>query len=182
MTTPDLMSHQYQDLINIFNDTFLLKYNTRLELGHDEPIYLPADEINANHRILFARGFYASALHEISHWCVAGPKRRLLEDFGYWYEPDGRTEVSQAEFEKVEIRPQAYEWILSVSAGFPFTVSCDNLNGDFEPDRLAFMRKVHKEVGDIFAHGLPLRIRMLSQALRCFYHQPDIVYSMFEMK
>ena len=53
------------------------------------------------------------------------------------------------EFEKVEVRPQAYEWILSVSAGFPFTVSCDNLDGEFEPDRLAFMRKVHKEVGDI---------------------------------
>ncbi|GAM69307.1 transporting ATPase [Vibrio sp. JCM 19236] len=26
-------------------------------------------------------------MHEIAHWCVAGPKRRLLEDFGYWYEP-----------------------------------------------------------------------------------------------
>ena len=85
-------------------------------------------------------------MHEIAHWCVAGPKRRLLEDFGYWYEPDGRTELVQAEFEKVEIRPQSYEWILSVSAGLPFSVSCDNLNGDFEPDRLGFMRKVHKEV------------------------------------
>ncbi|GLT17378.1 hypothetical protein GCM10007938_11550 [Vibrio zhanjiangensis] len=176
------MSHHYQDLINIFNHIFLPEYNTRLELGGDEPIYLPADETHANHRIIFARGFYASALHEIAHWCVAGPKRRLLEDFGYWYEPDGRTESAQAEFEKVEIRPQAYEWILSMSAGFPFTVSCDNLNGEFEPDRLAFMNKVHQEVGRIFVSGFPLRVSLLSDALRQFYNQPELDYSMFEIK
>jgi len=175
------MNHKYQDLINIFNATFLSEYNTRLELGGDEPIYLPADDSQPNHRIIFARGFYASALHEIAHWCVAGPERRLLEDFGYWYEPDGRTEAVQAEFEKVEIRPQAYEWILSLSAGFPFTVSCDNLNGDFEPDRLAFMHKVHTEVGKIFEQGMPLRVRMLSDALRSFYQQPALDYSMFEV-
>lgn len=112
------MTHEYQDLITIFNDTFLDQFNTKLELGGDEPIYLPADDEHPHHRIIFARGFYASALHEISHWCVAGPERRLLEDFGYWYEPDGRTAEVQAEFEKVEVRPQAYEWILAQSAGF----------------------------------------------------------------
>ncbi|MCG9683607.1 elongation factor P hydroxylase [Vibrio sp. Isolate23] len=176
------MSHHYQDLIDIFNATFLDEYNTRLELGGDEPIYLPAGDNQPNHRIIFARGFYASALHEVAHWCVAGPKRRLLEDFGYWYEPDGRTEAVQAEFEKVEIRPQAYEWILSLSAGFPFTVSCDNLNGEFEPDRLAFMHKVHKEVGRIFEQGLPLRVCMLSEALRSFYQQPELDYSMFKVE
>ncbi|NAX23052.1 elongation factor P hydroxylase [Vibrio sp. V39_P1S14PM300] len=163
------MTHQYHDLIEIFNATFFDRYNTRLELGEDEPIYLPADENTQYHRIIFARGFYASALHEISHWCVAGPQRRLLEDFGYWYEPDGRTEQKQAEFEKVEIRPQAYEWVLSVSAGFPFTVSCDNLHGDFEPDRLAFMHKVHAEVMSILDTGLPPRVKLLSEALRAFY-------------
>ncbi|WP_114786709.1 elongation factor P hydroxylase [Vibrio tetraodonis] len=176
------MHHHYQDLISIFNATFFLDYNTRLELGEDEPIYLPADDVNAYHRIIFARGFYASALHEVAHWCVAGPERRLQEDFGYWYEPDGRNQSTQAEFEKVEVRPQAYEWILSVSAGFLFTVSCDNLNGEFEPDRLAFMRRVHKDVGDILANGLPLRVGMLSTALRSFYQQPELDYSLFEVK
>lgn len=168
------MSHNYQDLISTFNHTFFQDFNTKLELGGDEPIYLPADEQHAYHRIIFARGFYASALHEIAHWCVAGPQRRLLEDFGYWYEPDGRTEQVQAEFEKVEIRPQAYEWILSVSAGFPFTVSCDNLNGDFEPDRLLFMKKVHAEVMTILEAGLPVRVKMLSDALRNFYQTPAL--------
>lgn len=171
------MNHDYNDLIAIFNHTFYSTYNTKLELGGDEPIYLPADKEFDYHRIIFARGYYASALHEIAHWCVAGPERRLLEDFGYWYEPDGRTEAVQAKFEKVEIRPQAYEWILAKSAGFPFNVSCDNLHGDFEPDRLAFMTKVHSEVMSILEKGIPQRVAMLSESLRLHYHteplQPD---------
>ncbi len=179
ITEYQAMTHEYQDLITIFNRTFLAEYNTQLELGGDEPIYLPADESHPHHRIIFARGFYASALHEIAHWCVAGPERRLLEDFGYWYEPDGRTEQVQAEFEKVEIRPQAYEWILAMSAGFPFSVSCDNLNGDFEPDRIGFMTKVHAEVEKIFDQGIPLRVKMLSDALRDFYQIPALTLDQF---
>lgn len=177
-----MMTHDYQDLITLFNNTFLAPFNTKLELGGDEPIYLPADDEHPHHRIIFARGFYASALHEISHWCVAGPERRLLEDFGYWYEPDGRTAEVQAEFEKVEVRPQAYEWILSKSAGFPFTVSCDNLHGDFEPDRLGFMHKVHNEVLGILETGLPLRVKMLSETLRSFYQTKPLEASDFIVK
>lgn len=176
------MTHQYQDLITLFNETFYPRYNTRLELGGDEPVYLPADEQVPFHRIIFARGFYASALHEIAHWCVAGPERRLLEDFGYWYQPDGRSAEQQAAFEQVEIRPQAYEWILAQSAGFTFRVSCDNLSGDFEPDRLAFMRKVHAEVLTILHQGLPPRVRLLSEALRRFYHTPELDSSQFNVK
>lgn len=173
------MTHNYQDLINIFNQTFYTEFNTKLELGGDEPIYLPAGDECEYHRIIFARGFYASAMHEIAHWCVAGPKRRLLEDFGYWYEPDGRTEQVQAEFEQVEIRPQAYEWILSLSAGFPFTVSCDNLNGDFEPDRIAFMTKVQAEVISILQQGIPPRVKALSEALRKFYQVEPLTEQQF---
>lgn len=176
------MSHNYQDIIAIFNTTFSNSFNTQLELGGDEPIYLPADDDHEYHRIIFARGFYASAMHEIAHWCVAGPKRRLLEDFGYWYEPDGRTAEVQAEFEKVEIRPQAYEWILSQSAGFPFSVSCDNLHGDFEPDRLAFMSKVHQEVMSILDAGLPERVKMLADALSDFYKTPALTPCQFVVK
>ncbi|MGL6316229.1 elongation factor P hydroxylase [Vibrio sp. WXL103] len=168
------MKHRYQDLIDLFNHTFFNDFNTKLELGGDEPIYLPAGQGASYHRIIFARGFYASALHEIAHWCVAGPQRRLLEDFGYWYEPDGRTAEVQARFEQVEIRPQAYEWILARSAGFEFNVSCDNLHGDFEPDRLGFMAKVHTEVVTILAQGLPPRVLALSEALRGFYQTPPL--------
>ncbi|MDW6001499.1 elongation factor P hydroxylase [Vibrio mangrovi] len=176
------MDHQYQDLINIFNCTFSGRYNTRLVSGDDEPIYLPAGGPVSYHRIIFAHGFYASALHEIAHWCVAGPERRLLEDFGYWYEPDGRTREVQAAFELVEVRPQAYEWILSVSAGFPFSVSCDNLNGDFEPDRLQFMEKVHREVMQILREGLPERVGLLAEELRIFYQTEPLSPALFVVK
>ncbi len=171
--------HTPEAIIAVFNRTFFSSYNTQLVRGDDEPIYLPADDNVDYHRIIFAHGYFASAMHEIAHWCVAGPERRLLEDFGYWYEPDGRTEQVQAEFEKVEIRPQAYEWILSMSAGFPFSVSCDNLNGDFEPDRLGFMAKVHQEVMQILQQGLPTRVAMLSEALRDYYQTPPLKAEQF---
>lgn len=176
------MKHQYQDLIQLFDEAFFADYNTRLELGGDEPVYLPADQQISHHRIIFARGYYASALHEIAHWCVAGAQRRQQEDYGYWYEPDGRTETRQKEFEEVEIRPQAYEWILSVSAGFPFTVSCDNLHGNFEPDRVAFMTRVQQEVITILETGLPPRVKALSESLRTFYQTAPLSPGQFIVK
>lgn len=176
------MQHHYSDLISIFNQTFFEQFNTRLMLGDDEPIYLPTDETVSHHRILFAHGYYASALHEIAHWCVAGAERREQQDYGYWYQPDGRTEAVQREFEAVEILPQAYEWILSVSAGFSFTVSCDNLHGDFEPDRLAFMQQVYNQVATTLSSGLPPRLLALSNALRHFYSIAELDIDQFEVR
>lgn len=127
-------THNYHQLIQIFDSCFYEEFNTRLIKGDDEPIYLPADEQEDFNRIVFAHGYYASGLHEISHWCVAGAERRKLVDFGYWYCPDGRDAQTQSEFEKVEIKPQSYEWLFCAAAGFRFNVSCDNLSGDCEPD------------------------------------------------
>src|SRR5690606_39383874 len=56
--------------------------------------YLPASEPDGLARVVFAHGFFASALHEIAHWCIAGDYRRTLHDYGYWYCPDGRTPVT----------------------------------------------------------------------------------------
>ncbi|MGF1680370.1 elongation factor P hydroxylase [Photobacterium minamisatsumaniensis] len=168
------------DLISIFNQTFLHSYNTELVLGGDEPIYLPADDANLHHRIIFARGYFASALHEIAHWCIAGEKRRLLEDYGYWYEPDGRTAAVQAEFEKVEIKPQAIEWILAASCGFRFRVSCDNLSGNCEPDRIGFTNKVREQVLAYLEQGIPVRALTLSNALRKFYQVEALQPTDFE--
>jgi len=83
--------------------------------------------------VIFAHGFYASALHEVAYWCIAGEKRRQLVDYGYWYCPDGRDIQTQHQFENVEIKPQALEWLFCVASDFPFNVSCDNLQGDCEP-------------------------------------------------
>ncbi|MGF1872911.1 elongation factor P hydroxylase [Photobacterium indicum] len=173
------MPHNNDDLIAIFNDTFLERFNTELVLGGDEPIYLPADVDNAHHRIIFARGFFASAMHEIAHWCIAGPQRRLLEDYGYWYEPDGRTDAVQAEFEKVEIQPQAVEWILSASCGFRFQVSCDNLSGDCEPDRVGFTLKVREQVLRFLVQGMPERTQILSDRLRVYYQVEPLTSAQF---
>lgn len=122
-------THHYEQLIEIFNSCFADEFNTRLIKGDDEPIYLPADAEVPYNRIVFAHGFYASAIHEISHWCIAGKARRELVDFGYWYCPDGRDAQTQSQFEDVEVKPQALDWLFCVAAGYPFNVSCDNLKG-----------------------------------------------------
>lgn len=95
----------------------------------DEPEYFPAQDGQLA-RIQFAHGFFNSALHEISHWTIAGQQRRLLPDLGYWYAPDGRTKEQQAQFEQVEIKPQAIEWLFAKAFGRKFRVSLDNLTGD----------------------------------------------------
>ena len=168
----------YQDLIQIFETTFLKHYNTQLVSGDDEPIYLPAEGQFMYHRIIFAHGFYASALHEIAHWLVAGEKRRLLEDYGYWYEPDGRNMAQQSEFEKVEVVPQAIEWAVSLSCGFKFDVSADNLSG-IEIDRVAFKHKVYQQVLCYLELGFSPRTQQLINACATFYNTPPLTKEMF---
>jgi len=163
-----LIQHHYTDLINIFSQTFYSQYNTRLIKGGDEPIYLPASAQCEYHQIVFAHGYYASALHEISHWCVAGKERRLLEDFGYWYEPDGRNEQQQKVFESVEIKPQAIEWAFCIAANKTFNVSADNLNGA-EADTDTFKAAVYKQVQQYITVGFPERAQQFINALAAFY-------------
>lgn len=169
------MSHKYQDLIQIFAEQFAHSENTRLVKGDDEPIYLPADKQVHHHRIIFAHGFFASALHEISHWCIAGKKRRLLEDFGYWYAPDGRDEQLQAKFENVEVKPQAIEWAFCVASKFKFNVSADNLNGA-EVDRFSFEKKVQQQALIYLKQGFPTRSQQFIDALITHY-QPGFKLS-----
>ncbi|WP_092877636.1 elongation factor P hydroxylase [Izhakiella capsodis] len=172
-------NHHYQQLITIFDSCFQEDYQTRLIKGDDEPIYLPSDETSAWHRVVFAHGFYASALHEISHWCIAGEARRKQVDFGYWYCPDGRNAETQRAFEVVEIKPQALEWLFCVAAGFPFNVSCDNLDGECEPDRIAFQRKVHQQVVNYLEKGIPARPARFIAALHAYYNTPPLTAAQF---
>ncbi|MGX2967336.1 elongation factor P hydroxylase [Ursidibacter sp. B-7004-1] len=173
--------HKYEDLIAIFDSCFSQSYNTRLERGGDYPIYLPEfiDEDNTPSErpynvILFAHGFYSSALHEIAHWLVAGKERRKLEDFGYWYEPDGRSAERQREFEQVEVKPQAIEWILATAANFRYFASADNLTGN-AGDNSAFKQAVYQQVQTYAEKGLPLRAEQLRQALCQFYGTPNCI-------
>ena len=181
--------HQIEDIMRIFDDCFAESYNTRLERGGDYPIYLPqfADEDGVPsdrpyNVILFAHGFYSSALHEISHWLVAGTERRKLEDFGYWYEPDGRSAQRQREFESVEVKPQAIEWVLATAAGFRYFASADNLTGN-AGDNSAFKHAVYEQVKIYAERGfLPKRAEQLRQALCQFYGTPtQIDLSQFDI-
>ncbi len=115
-------------LILHFNQWFS-HHNVILVRGEHEPEYFPAT-VDSPAKIQFAHGFFNSALHEISHWCIAGQKRRTQPDLGYWYAPDGRTEAQQALFEQVEVKPQALEWLFAKACMRPFRVSLDNLTGE----------------------------------------------------
>jgi elongation factor P hydroxylase len=165
------MRHQYQDLIRLFHDTFFKEYNTQLIKGGDEPLYLPAHKECSYHQIIFAHGYYASAFHEISHWCQAGEARRLLEDFGYWYVPDGRNEQQQKKFEQVEVVPQAIEWAFNVASQRKFHVSSDNLNG-FQADTSSFKKKVFEQVLSYVENGFPTRANQFIEALAKYYKTP----------
>ncbi|WP_456267725.1 elongation factor P hydroxylase [Kushneria sp. AK178] len=158
-----------EQLVMLFNQVFSTTWQTILVRGDDEPIYLPADETHACHRIVFAHGYFASALHEISHWCIAGARRRLLEDYGYWYMPDGRDDDTQKAFEAAEIAPQAIEKSLTLACGRRFNVSVDNLEGSADVDRDAFAARVEARRQRYLIEGLPARADAFRRALAAFF-------------
>lgn len=163
-----MQQRQYQQLIDIFAECFHHSEKTQLLAGDDEPYYRPAAEGECYHKVVFAHGFYASALHEISHWCIAGKVRRQIFDYGYWYEPDGRDEKQQRAFEQVELKPQALEWLFSLCAGVQFRVSVDNLSG-IEVDRRAFTVAVKDQLLKYFRTELPTRAEQFARALCRYY-------------
>lgn len=163
------MTHNPDDLIMLFNDLFRETTRTILVRGSDEPEYLPATEAGGAAQIIFAHGYFASALHEISHWCIAGAHRRTLPDYGYWYCPDGRTVAQQQAFEQAEMKPQALEWLFAVAAGSRFHISVDNLSGGGAADEAGFRRKVRAQANLYLEHGMPARARAFFDTLRSFY-------------
>lgn len=164
-------------IITAFHTCFFTRFNTCLVGGADEPLYVPP--INGRPANIFFRFDYvSSALHEISHWCIAGAKRRLLEDYGYWYESDTRDVITQQQFESVEVVPQAVECILHWSAGLSFRVSVDNLSlPDY--DAGAFSHAVDQQVEKYLdVEILPPRARIFAQYLLAQRH-PDCNLSGF---
>ncbi len=155
IATPNLQpiddeSEQTAWLITLFNHLFADENVTLVHAsdeGKNEPEYLPATN-NQPAKICFAHGYFASALHEISHWTIAGKQRRTLNDFGYWYAPDGRNEEQQRQFEQFEIKPQAIECLFTLACGRPFQVSQDNLSADFETKNSTFATDVYQLAKD----------------------------------
>lgn len=168
MTDAGLIEHRCEDLVAIFASCFEQSHNTVLLGGAQEPLYQVASDAQAQHRICFTQDYYASALHEIAHWLVAGEARRQLEDYGYWYAPDGRSAEQQAEFEKVEAKPQALECILAKAAAFPFRVSADNAEAGLMPSA-QFCQSIFSQIEAYCDGRLNDRSLTLIAALSDFY-------------
>jgi len=160
--------HNCQDLVVLFDRTFVRDYRTCLKAGAEEPYYQPAESKDTMHRIWFTRDYFASALHEVAHWCVAGHRRRQLPDYGYWYAPDGRSPEQQAVFEQVEAKPQALEWLFSRAAGFVFRPSADNLTANAGPSE-AFKDAIHEQVMGFCRTGVSPRVAAFLRALLGWY-------------
>jgi elongation factor P hydroxylase len=143
-------------LENLFNELFVPTWRTCLQGGAPEPVYKPAQSADDLNQIYFTLDYFSSALHEVAHWCLAGDQRRRQIDYGYWYAPDGRDALQQMEFEQVEVKPQALEWIFSRAAAVPFRVSADNLaqgNGA----SAVFKQAIFNQVQLYCLQGLPER-------------------------
>ena len=164
----------------VFDDCFAERWNTRLLGGADEPVYRPALTTGACHTLRYRQDFFASALHEVAHWCIAGVQRRRQCDFGYWYAPDGRSAEQQGAFETVEYRPQALEWFFSRACGYRFRVSVDNLSLD---NRTVDDRRMDSQGMDRPAEPTPtdFQRRVLEQALhwqhRSLPHRAALFYA-----
>lgn len=159
-------------ITGVFDRCFAVALNTRLCGGFEEPYYRPVGEACPHHRIEFTRDYPASALHEAAHWCVAGERRRQLPDYGYWYAPDGRSAEQQREFERVEVKPQALEWIFSNACGLRFRASADNLHSGLGPSD-AFKRAIWLQVRRYCREEVNNRARQFTLALAREFGRPD---------
>ncbi len=144
-----------QTLERLFAEAFAADFNTRLQGGAEEPFYEASKQGQAA-IIHYRHDYFASALHEVAHWCVAGEARRQQDDYDYWYAADGRSEAQQALFEQVEVQPQALEWVFSVASAQPFRVSADNLSLGLGPSE-AFKQAISERVHVFCEQGLPAR-------------------------
>lgn len=153
------------ELIAVFDRCFLQSCNTRLRGAATEPLYLPATA-DTPACIYFRDDFVASALHEAAHWCIAGPARRQLVDYGYWYAADGRSAEEQQRFMQVEARPQALEWCFSQAIGLQFCLSLDNLDAPpSAQERSDFRDAVVAAAQKLPGAGLPPRAQQFFAGL-----------------
>ncbi len=158
---PDVTS-----LAELFDELFYERWNTRLEPSDSDPIYLPVSDDCPYNRILYYKDFFSSALHEISHWCIAGSDRRTQVDFGYWYNPQRTTAEEQELFERFEAKVQGLEWVFSSAAGKEFFVSCDCFDQSLL-DLNRFRKSVTMEALRIVdSSSLPLRTEIFIKALQ----------------
>ena len=188
MSLVTLEKQRLKAVIAVFDKLFAKEFNTRLLGGATEPVYIPAghsydsgdsaDSADSAdncdyHRLYFREDYFSSALHESAHWCIAGAERRLKMDFGYWYNPDGRSQQQQSIFEQAEKQPQALEWMFSVACGQKFRISADNLASDLGASE-AFIQAVIDQVNSWCTEAaMPTRAEQFLNALAEQFDQTD---------
>ena len=151
--------------IESLNRDILHGHGARLVGGFTEPFYkAPTD--NSLAEIQFTRNYERSALHELAHWSIAGEARRCIDDYGYWYEPDGRTGAQQQIFYRVEIKPQAIEQHFCAALELPFETSMDNLALTSREGMDEFILKVDNQFTVYMEGGLPDRAMEIVDCLR----------------
>ena len=156
--------------IEHLNDSVLHHHGVRLIGGYPEPFYKAA-EPGLLAEVQFTRDYERSALHELGHWCIAGKQRRLLNDYGYWYVPDGRTDEQQRLFYTVEARPQAVEKHFCSALELPFEVSADNLGNYSRADMDAFSGRVDEQYRLYQSTGFPHRATDIYECLRQWHSE-----------
>ena len=147
------------------NNTVLINHGTRLVGGFPEPYY-KAPGTTSLAEVQFTRDYERSALHELGHWCIAGKQRRLINDYDYWYVPDGRSEEQQHLFFDVEVKPQALEKHFSTALAVPFDVSVDNLGNHPQTGVGKFSDRVNEQYAHYLAAGFPSRATEIYNCLR----------------
>lgn len=157
------MVNDVERLVRLFDTLFALSENTCLLGGSTEPLYRPASADGQCATVIFTHDYFASALHEVAHWCIAGRERRQHEDYGYWYIANRNT-AQQAAFEQAEVKPQALEKVFTECAGRTFKPSLDCLQ---HPEYRApeFMKRVNAQYSRYKRQGLPPRAMLFATAL-----------------
>ncbi|CAG9296926.1 elongation factor P hydroxylase [Celerinatantimonas diazotrophica] len=145
-----------QDLINMFVG---ILPNLTIEGEADEPFY-QAPRANSNAILYFRSNYPRSLLHEMSHYCLAGDRRRDLDDFGYWYTPCGRTTEEQLRFEVVEARPQGLEKLMCEIVGIKFSPSTDDFSG--RPPSESFLQHLELAYQEMLVNPPPTANKVLS--------------------
>jgi elongation factor P hydroxylase len=141
-------------VVEVFHSVFADE-GVRLTGGFAEPFYrAPGPAGGAE--IRFTRDYLNSSLHETAHWCIAGRERRLQDDYGYWYRPDGRNGPEQAEFFRAEAAPQSLEWAFALACGERFRMSLDNLTGEVS-GRAEFAAALKGKLEGYLEAGFPAR-------------------------
>ncbi|MDB5048927.1 MAG: diaminobutyrate--2-oxoglutarate aminotransferase [Fibrobacteres bacterium] len=157
-------------VIDVFHSVFAAE-GVRLAGGFPEPFYrAPGSEGRAE--IRFTRDYLNSSLHEVAHWCIAGRERRALDDYGYWYRPDGRNGPEQAEFFRAEAAPQSLEWAFAMACGADFRMSCDNLAGDVR-GHADFAAALRGKLEGYLVEGFPGRAGRFLEGLMDRFH-PEV--------